>query len=294
MQTNHSTQDYIQENLPEGAKVRLGKDRINDIQFSSDGTRLAVAKGIGICIYNAHTAEQLFLLGGHTRSVTSVIFSPSGRKLASGGKDGTIRLWDVTTGTHLKTHTKEGVSCIVFSSDRRTFATGEQDGPPRLWDIATGKLCQVLTTNVEEPKKVVISGSDGYSKTLTLNIGKKWAFSPAVFSPDGCTLVTVAGEKDVWDGDFRISLWDITNGTHLKILRETCSLSYSWNSVVFSPDGRTLANDGELGMFLEFWDVTTGACLKTFHIRDNCIRTYSLAFSPDGRTLASGCEDSII
>ena len=82
-------------NLPEGAKAHLGKSTINDIQFSPDGTRLAVAKGIGIWIYDTDTEKELFLLSGHTRSVISVVFSLNGRKLASGAEDGTIRIWDV-------------------------------------------------------------------------------------------------------------------------------------------------------------------------------------------------------
>ncbi len=142
----------VAEDLPEGAKVRLGRSIINDIQFSPDGTRLVVAKGIGIWIYDTDTGKELFLLGGHTRNVTSVVFSPSGRKLASGSEDSTIRLWDATTGTHLKTHTKENIRSVVFSPDRRTFATIEWDfltpGSLHLWDIATGSLCQNLTSAV--------------------------------------------------------------------------------------------------------------------------------------------------
>ena len=45
---NTPAQDYTQWGLPEGAKSRLGKGTINDITYSSDGTRLAVAGSIGI------------------------------------------------------------------------------------------------------------------------------------------------------------------------------------------------------------------------------------------------------
>ena len=52
-------QDYTRWQLPEGAKIRLGKGVINDITFSRDGTRFAVATSIGIWIYDAHTGEAL-------------------------------------------------------------------------------------------------------------------------------------------------------------------------------------------------------------------------------------------
>ena len=45
--TNPLAQDYTQLNLPEGAKARLGKGVITDMQLSTDGTRLAVASSIG-------------------------------------------------------------------------------------------------------------------------------------------------------------------------------------------------------------------------------------------------------
>ena len=48
MKTSQFTPNHTQENLPEGAKVRLGKGSINDIKFSPDGTQLAVASGLSI------------------------------------------------------------------------------------------------------------------------------------------------------------------------------------------------------------------------------------------------------
>ena len=47
---NTFAQDYTQWHLPEGAKVRLGKGEINEIAYSPDGTRLAVASSIGIWV----------------------------------------------------------------------------------------------------------------------------------------------------------------------------------------------------------------------------------------------------
>ena len=262
-------------NLPEGAKAHLGKSTINDIQFSPDGTRLAVASGLGIWIYDAHTSEELSLLAGYTRNITSLIFSPSGRKLASGGEDGTIHLWDVTTGRHLKIvamNDINDVEYVTFSPDRCTVAVmgrddslslweGSDNSPStlRLWEIATGKLCQTITGNILQ----------------------------VVFSQDGRTLAI--SEYD-WNGDFWIGLWDATTWSHLKTLTKTgCA-----NFITLSQDGRTLAVGNHIWYSgIRLWDVTREVQLNTL-TGSKELDVSSLTFSPDGGTLASGCGDSTI
>ena len=96
--SNTFAQDHTQWGLPEGAKLRLDKGRINEIAYSPDATRLAAASSIGIWVYDVETGEALDLLTGHTDSVLSVSFSPDGTTLASGSMDKTVRLWNVETG----------------------------------------------------------------------------------------------------------------------------------------------------------------------------------------------------
>ena len=276
MKTNRSTQGYNKWNLPEGAKARLVPGAINDIQFSPDSTQLAVACGIGIWIYDAHAGEQLFLLAGHTRTVTSVMFSPTGRKLASGDQDGIICLWDVRTGTHLKTFAMNdinNVEFITFSPDRCTVAIVGRDDLPhlwegsessprslRLWEIATGKLCQTITGNILR----------------------------VVFSADGRTLAI--SEYD-WNGDFWIDLWDAATGDHLKTLTKTGSA----NSITLSPDGQTLAIGNHIWYSgIRLWNVATETHLNTLIGSKELEPVSSLAFSPDRGTLAAGCSDSTI
>ena len=120
---NTFAQDSPQWHLPEGAKARFGKGRFFEIQYSPDGTRLAVASGIGIWIYDAETGEELDLLTGHTGPVNSVSFSPDGETLASGGHDRTVCLWDVNTGNLLHTLTghTDTVLSVSFSPDGETL-----------------------------------------------------------------------------------------------------------------------------------------------------------------------------
>ena len=276
MKINHPTQDYTRWNLPEGAKTRLGKGIINDIQFSPDGNRFVVVSSIGIWIYDAHTGKELHLLvrnkiDFHSTAfsidsypltgVNSVTFSPDGCTLATiGGRDQKIHLWDVTTGMLLQTLTTGGsVSFIVFSPDGRTLASnGFQEIPTRsivdgsstihLWDVVTGECLKILTR---------------------VNGGA----SSMAFSPDG-NMIAIAG-------GFRlksINLWDVSSGESVKTL---AGHTERISSIAFIPDSNILVSRSA-DKTSHLWDITTGKLLKTFTGRTQ--EVISEIFNPFGLT----------
>ena len=130
-------QDYMQLNLPEGAKARFGKGSIRQIAYSPDGTRLAVASSIGIWLHDLLTSTEPPLIAGHLSGVKSVAFSPDGDTIASGSSDKTVRLWNAGTGKHLRTLTGHTgvVYSLAFSPDGKTLASGSTDGTVILWEL---------------------------------------------------------------------------------------------------------------------------------------------------------------
>ncbi len=82
----------------------------------------------------------------------SVAFDPSGRTLASGGDDNTVKLWEVTSGKLL--HTLEGhedaVLSVAFDPSGRMLASGSDDNTVKVWEVASGKLLRTLEGHTDE------------------------------------------------------------------------------------------------------------------------------------------------
>ena len=227
---NAFAQDSLQRDLPENALARLGKGVISgNIDYSPDGSRLAVASGIGIWVYDTTTYEAVFLLSGHTAEVTSVAFSLNGNTIASSDgnwEDNNLRLWDAETGEE-KLALSGGFlefGSIAFSPDGNTLASTDFH-EIRLWDAETG----------EEKRSIKTTES----------------ISSLAFSPDGETL---AGGG--WWPDGTIRLWDVETGTEkLSITEGSDSADY----LAYSFDGTIIASAGgfsDTNIYL--WDAVTG------------------------------------
>ena len=154
---------YTRWGLPPGAKVRFGKGRINAVKYFPDGNRLAVATAIGTWIYDVHTGEELDLLTGHTRQVSSVALSRDGKRIATGSTDNSVLLWDAQTGEQtaaLIRHTG-AVSSVAFSPNGERLASVSYDRTLQLWDGHTGDPLKTLRGHVDSVYCVAYSPNGG-------------------------------------------------------------------------------------------------------------------------------------
>jgi guanine nucleotide-binding protein subunit beta-2-like 1 protein len=81
---------------------------------------------------------------GHTGYVNTVAVSPDGSLCASGGKDGTTMLWDLSTGSHLyQLEAGEVIHSLTFSPNRYWLCAATESGV-RIWDLESKKLIAEL------------------------------------------------------------------------------------------------------------------------------------------------------
>jgi WD40 repeat protein len=226
--------------------------------FSPDGRSLVAVRPDGtICLCDPATGKETRRLGQHKGVIMSLVFSPDGKRLASGSwSDHTIRVWDVAgdkSPLELPGHTN-AVRSIAFSPDGKTLASASYDKTLRLWDLGTGK---------------------------ELHRAAHEAYLSAALSPDGKILA-----DSRYDGS--IYLWETATGKEVGRIRT--GVNGGTFCMAFSPDGRTLAVAG-LTTAVRLYEVASGRLRNQLAVKQGSV--HSLAFTADGRMLATGGGEAL-
>ncbi|CAE7051307.1 unnamed protein product [Rhizoctonia solani] len=227
--------------------------------------------------------------------VLSLAISPNGDRIATGGRDGSVQVYDIHTGALVagpfQGHTDE-VKSVTFSPNGAQIATGSDDETIIVWDALTGRVVNgplhkhpgyVFSVAFSPNGKRLVSGSTGNiiivwdNSTGEIALGPLQGHTGAImsvrFSPTGQLIASGSRDKS-------IRLWDSQTGANVAILQghyDTVA------GIAFSPDGSRLASCA-YGSSIQLWDMKTRTCIRQPLTANAC----AIDFSSDNVHIVTG------
>ncbi len=245
-------------------RVRGPRERTYDVVFSPNGQWLGVASGdpgqfgkatLFKTTPNGEANEPRELVES-ADVVFAVAFSPDSKKVAVGGADRAIRVFEVETAKLLLTieDHADWVLDLAFSPDGTKLASAGRDKTSKVFDVE---------------KKESLVTFPGHAETVYA----------VAWSPDGKTIATAGGDN-------QIRLWDPAN--EAKQTRAIGGFGGAVFRVFYHPEGKQLIACSA-DKSVRTIDASNGNVIKKMDGHQDWV--YSVSLSPDGKTLASGSWD---
>jgi len=299
-------QSIAPENAERMIMVSLwGIGNVDHLAVSNDNQHVAVASSIGIFVFDAQTLQLTKYID--TRSwITRLVFSPDGKMLASGDRDGLIQLWGTTTWQEVKSpfsgH-KNAIRDLVFSPDGLKLASVDSDNTLIEWQI-NSENNQKIRRDVTAVSSVIYSSDGKYvitggedAKLNVWNADDLTLQQTTTHSGKISNLTSGPGFIVIGDTNQTISVLNLNDPTADITLG---SMKYTLTSVAVSLKGDLIAG-GDINGGITVWQKDGTLIRET----QNYIRTdpnalidpgepHSLAFDSSGTTLFSGLRNGVV
>ncbi len=251
---------------------------------------------------NVLVLTERFVFNGHTRGVQGLSFNSDSTRLASGGWDNHIFVWDPEGGTQLTqildAHESDVISLDYDTNGSKIVSAG-LDKTIRVWDGDTGELIKkfggfkhnVIGVDVYTgAENTYIAAAVLTGEIIVLNyetgerIAQFWHDSYATnvsFSPDGTLLASTGNDKV-------IRIWDLEKQEQVQVL---VGHTAKVNTVAFSPDGTKIVS-GAWDNTVHVWDVADGSSVFVFEGHTDSVE--QVQYSPSGAYIVSGARDGYV
>ena len=226
-------------------------------------------------------------------------FSPDGARFATASYDGTLQVWDATSGAHLLTLDDiEGLRRFAFSPDGARFLTASGDGTIALWDARTGARGPTLDAADQVPRWGYFSPDGAHVATVGVDDSvRQWSGATGALEgvlrvgreervprPGAADYSADSALLAVEEGEGAVRVWDARSRRTVALLRGHPA---NINSVEFAPSGSRLlvASDGGSA---SLWDARTGRHLHDLPHQASVIEA---RFTPSGRQVVTAGSD---
>jgi periodic tryptophan protein 2 len=259
--------------MPEFTPVHtlsISNEKISSVAVNPSGEWLAfgAAKLGQLLVWEWQSESYVLKQQGHYYDMNTLAFSSDGQNIATGGEDGKVKVWNVTSGFCFVTfpeHTA-GVSTVEFAKGGQVLFSASLDGTVRAYDLVRYRNFRTFTSPtpvqfcslaVDPSGEVVCAGSiDSFEiymwsvqtgKLLDVLSGHTAPVAGLAFSPSGDQLASAS-----WDRSVR--LWSVFGRARTS---EPITVSSEATALAFRPDGKEICAatlDGQLS----FIDVAEG------------------------------------
>ncbi|MHA1989340.1 MAG: serine hydrolase [Candidatus Hodarchaeales archaeon] len=254
-------------------------------------------------------SRNFAILKGHGWRVREVAFSKDDTLLATGASDGSIKIWNISSGRSIYSLQRHlyGVIALDFSPSGEILASGGIDNKVNLWNISTGNLIKTIQFNphgildlkwLPDGELLAVGGGEWMSdvhhtndltkilqlinitsgKSVKSFIGHKDTITSLSFSKNGSFLISGS-----WDNT--VKLWNVETGEEIKSFNHTKYVM----DVEFSIDEKSIIS-GSMDKTINIWEIDSGTIKKELLINQSI---WSISLSSIDSTLAVACGDSM-